>query len=256
MPRHPPLILPLSSTEHVCRVGHGPASPEKRRLQESARSPSPKSNPYENKRRQRQVPSAVTTAACDRTSLRWNRVLVSRFIGSKPPFLFFHIAGGINSIRETSENFDSCNSCKRLGISRLHELHESKIPFVSRTEFIRSKLSNFSAHVYWPGRRVVPRLLKDALSGNCRTVMIAHISPAMAQREETFNTLVYADRAKNITNKVWRPNSVQQLVPSRSCQNTRKSVSLFFRRAVVTRSAATLCGIDFVLLPGLKASAL
>ncbi|XP_043199191.1 kinesin-like protein KIF19, partial [Amphibalanus amphitrite] len=48
------------------------------------------------------------------------------------------------------------------------------------------------------------RLLKDALSGNCRTVMIAHISPAMAQREETFNTLVYADRAKNITNKVKR----------------------------------------------------
>ncbi|XP_037093604.1 kinesin-like protein KIF19 [Pollicipes pollicipes] len=48
------------------------------------------------------------------------------------------------------------------------------------------------------------RLLKDALSGNCRTVMIAHISPAMAQRDETFNTLVYADRAKNISNKVKR----------------------------------------------------
>ena len=31
--------------------------------------------------------------------------------------------------------------------SRLHELHESKFPFVSRIEFIRSKLSNFSAHV-------------------------------------------------------------------------------------------------------------
>ena len=31
---------------------------------------------------------------------------------------------------------------------RLHELHESKFPFVSRIEFIRSKLSNFSAHVY------------------------------------------------------------------------------------------------------------
>ena len=30
----------------------------------------------------------------------------------------------------------------------LHELHESKFPFVSRIEFIRSKLSNFSAHVY------------------------------------------------------------------------------------------------------------
>ena len=32
--------------------------------------------------------------------------------------------------------------------SRLHELHESNLPFVSRIEFIRSKLSNFSAHVF------------------------------------------------------------------------------------------------------------
>ena len=49
----------------------------------------------------------------------------------------------INSIRETNGNFDSCNSCKRLVPSRLHELHESKFPFVSRIEFIRSKLSIF-----------------------------------------------------------------------------------------------------------------
>ena len=54
----------------------------------------------------------------------------------------------INSIPETNGNFDSCISCKRLGTSRLHELHESKSPFVSRIEFIRSKLSNFSAYVY------------------------------------------------------------------------------------------------------------
>ena len=50
-------------------------------------------------------------------------------------------------MRETNGNFDSCNSCRRLVPSRLHELHESKFPFVSRIEFIRSKLSNFSAHV-------------------------------------------------------------------------------------------------------------
>ncbi len=46
------------------------------------------------------------------------------------------------------------------------------------------------------------RLLKDALSGNCHTVMVAHISPADRQRDESKNTLVYADRAKNISNKV------------------------------------------------------
>ena len=53
----------------------------------------------------------------------------------------------INSIRETNGNFDPCNSCKRLVSSRLHESHKSKFPFVSRIEFIRSKLSNFSPHV-------------------------------------------------------------------------------------------------------------
>ena len=51
-------------------------------------------------------------------------------------------------MRETNGNFDSCISYKRLGTSRLHELHESKFPFVSRIEFIPSKLLNFSAHVY------------------------------------------------------------------------------------------------------------
>ncbi|KDR22574.1 hypothetical protein L798_12702, partial [Zootermopsis nevadensis] len=45
------------------------------------------------------------------------------------------------------------------------------------------------------------RLLKDALSGNCRTVMIAHVSPAAMHKEESRNTLLYADRAKNISTK-------------------------------------------------------
>ncbi|XP_050391529.1 kinesin-like protein KIF19 isoform X3 [Patella vulgata] len=48
------------------------------------------------------------------------------------------------------------------------------------------------------------RLLKDALGGNCKTVMIAHISPASLNFEESRNTLVYADRAKHIKTKVRR----------------------------------------------------
>ncbi|XP_058515366.1 kinesin-like protein KIF19 [Ochotona princeps] len=42
------------------------------------------------------------------------------------------------------------------------------------------------------------RLLKDSLGGSCRTVMIANISPAHTQFEDTNNTLKYANRAKNI----------------------------------------------------------
>ena len=45
------------------------------------------------------------------------------------------------------------------------------------------------------------RLLKDSLGGNCKTVMIANISPASSQFEETINTLKYANRAKNIKTK-------------------------------------------------------
>ncbi|XP_021042870.1 kinesin-like protein KIF19 [Mus pahari] len=46
------------------------------------------------------------------------------------------------------------------------------------------------------------RLLKDALGGNSRTVMIAHISPASTSFEESRTTLLYAYRAKNIKTRV------------------------------------------------------
>jgi kinesin family protein 18/19 len=42
------------------------------------------------------------------------------------------------------------------------------------------------------------RLLKDSLGGNCRTVMIANVSPNSCCYDDTFNTLKYANRAKNI----------------------------------------------------------
>jgi len=48
-------------------------------------------------------------------------------------------------------------------------------------------------------------MLKDSLGGNCKTVMIATVSPAGNQNEETINTLKYANRAKNIKMKV-EPN--------------------------------------------------
>ncbi|XP_066948059.1 kinesin-like protein KIF18A isoform X2 [Macrobrachium rosenbergii] len=42
------------------------------------------------------------------------------------------------------------------------------------------------------------RLLKDSLGGNCRSVMIAAVSPSSMSFEDTFNTLRYANRAKTI----------------------------------------------------------
>ena len=57
----------------------------------------------------------------------------------------------INSMRKTNGSFDSCNSCKRLVPSRLHKLHESKLPFVSRIEIIRSVQNSRFFLLMYPG---------------------------------------------------------------------------------------------------------
>ncbi|XP_059508138.1 kinesin-like protein KIF18A isoform X2 [Stegostoma tigrinum] len=46
------------------------------------------------------------------------------------------------------------------------------------------------------------RLLKDSLGGNCQTVMIAAISPSSLSYDDTYNTLKYANRAKDIKSSV------------------------------------------------------
>ncbi|XP_026720550.1 kinesin-like protein KIF18B isoform X2 [Athene cunicularia] len=42
------------------------------------------------------------------------------------------------------------------------------------------------------------RLLKDSIGGHCRTIMIAAVSPSVLAYEDTYNTLKYASRAKEI----------------------------------------------------------
>ena len=45
------------------------------------------------------------------------------------------------------------------------------------------------------------RLLQDSLGGNTKTTMMAAVSPADYNFDETLSTLRYASRAKNIQNK-------------------------------------------------------
>lgn len=52
------------------------------------------------------------------------------------------------------------------------------------------------------------RILQDSLGGRTKTSIIATVSPALSNLEETLSTLDYAHRAKNITN---RPEVNQKL---------------------------------------------
>ncbi|GAB4822357.1 hypothetical protein N2152v2_009403 [Parachlorella kessleri] len=61
-------------------------------------------------------------------------------------------------------------------------------------------LSEGKQHVPYRDSKLT-RMLQDSLGGNSRTVMIACVSPADVNMEETLNTLRYANRARNIRNK-------------------------------------------------------
>ncbi|GBC24961.2 uncharacterized protein OCT59_009462 [Rhizophagus irregularis] len=57
------------------------------------------------------------------------------------------------------------------------------------------------AHIPYRDSKLT-RLLQDSLGGNSQTLMLACVSPADSNFMETLNTLKYANRARNIKNKV------------------------------------------------------
>jgi hypothetical protein len=62
-------------------------------------------------------------------------------------------------------------------------------------------ISNGSSHVHVPYRESkLTRLLKDSLGGNGMTVLLACVSPAQSNSDETLNTLRFASRASSIVN--------------------------------------------------------
>lgn len=63
-----------------------------------------------------------------------------------------------------------------------------------------SALCDGHSHVPYRDSKLT-RLLQDSLGGNSHTVMIACVSPADSNLEETLNTLRYAGRARKIKNK-------------------------------------------------------
>ncbi|OMO50768.1 hypothetical protein CCACVL1_30271 [Corchorus capsularis] len=75
------------------------------------------------------------------------------------------------------------------------------------------------------------RLLQDSLGGNSKTVMIACVSPADTNAEETLNTLKYANRARNIQNKavINRDPMAAQLQRMRSQIEQLQAELLFYR---------------------------
>ncbi|XP_050431645.1 kinesin-like protein KIF18A isoform X2 [Adelges cooleyi] len=60
-----------------------------------------------------------------------------------------------------------------------------------------NNLSDGLRHIPYRDSKLT-RLLKDSLGGNCKTLMISCVSPALSSYEDTHNTLKYASRAMKI----------------------------------------------------------
>ena len=83
---------------------------------------------------------------------------------------------------------------------RLKEANQINLSLSALGNVISALVDGKSKHIPYRTSKLT-RLLQDSLGGNTKTVMIAALSPADYNFEETLSTLRYASRAKNIQNK-------------------------------------------------------
>lgn len=84
--------------------------------------------------------------------------------------------------------------------NRLREAAQINLSLSCLGNVIKALVDNKSSHIPYRDSKLT-RLLQDSLGGSAKTVMIATISPAESNYDETLSTLRYASRAKKISNK-------------------------------------------------------
>nr|XP_037289010.1 osmotic avoidance abnormal protein 3-like [Rhipicephalus microplus] len=83
---------------------------------------------------------------------------------------------------------------------RLREATKINLSLSALGNVISALVDGRSKHIPYRDSKLT-RLLQDSLGGNTRTLMLACISPADVNYDETLSTLRYASRAKNIQNR-------------------------------------------------------
>ncbi|CAH8538528.1 unnamed protein product [Schistosoma curassoni] len=83
---------------------------------------------------------------------------------------------------------------------RLQEANKINLSLTTLGNVISALVDGKSTHIPYRNSKLT-RLLQDSLGGNSKTAMIANISPADYNFDESLSTLRYANRAKNIKNK-------------------------------------------------------
>jgi predicted nucleic acid-binding Zn-ribbon protein len=88
------------------------------------------------------------------------------------------------------------------------------------------------------------RLLQDSLGGNSQTLVLACVSPSTTNYGESLNTLQYANRAKNIKNKVVINEEWSTVVNEQELKHLRATVSKLQSEIAIIRSGGEVEGVD------------
>jgi len=83
---------------------------------------------------------------------------------------------------------------------RLKEATKINLSLSALGNVISALVDGKSKHIPYRDSKLT-RMLQDSLGGNTKTLMVACLSPADNNYDETLSTLRYANRAKNIKNK-------------------------------------------------------
>lgn len=97
--------------------------------------------------------------------------------------------------------------------------------------------SKKSTHVPYRDSKLT-RLLQDSLGGSAMTLMIACVSPAESNLSETLNTLQYANRARNIKNKMEK-NEMEEWMTTDNLELLRTTISKLKTELRLAKSAGS-----------------
>lgn len=99
----------------------------------------------------------------------------------------------------------------------------------------KSTLSSSVSHIPYRESKLT-RLLQDSIGGKTKTTLIATISPAKMNLEETISTLEYASRAKNIQNKPQLGQECETTLKKILLKDMSKEITKLNNELIATRS--------------------
>ena len=113
--------------------------------------------------------------------------------------------------------------------------------------------SRKSSHVPYRDSKLT-RMLQDSLGGNSQTLMLACISPSDLNYGETVNTLHYANRARNIKNRVevnqeWGSNENQREMKSLRSTISQLRTEIAMIKANGVENNSSICELGSVTNP-------